>query len=142
MDDLLFDADTTPPLVEIDSPTFDQCVCHGSLVTVFGSVSDPDGTYGCDSLHYRPINADEDDPWVFVSSACGPFSGALHAFDTTPLAPGRYYLRVTGNNACGLESSDVTVIRIDASPPSLAFTEPTDGETVCGEVEFLSLIHI
>lgn len=130
IDDLEFDFDTTPPLIEIDSPPFDACVCGDSVVSIVGSVSDDNGTYECDRAEYRPINADPGDPWIQFGQACGAFSGTLHSWNTNGIPAGRYYLRVTGTNACGLSQSDVTVVRVDRSFGTLQLTPIT--EPLCG----------
>jgi hypothetical protein len=135
VDNLEFGQDTTPPEVEIDSPAFLSCVCGDDLVGIVGAVDDPDGDYNCDELWYRPVNAGPLDPWVFVSRACGAFTGTLHTLDSTPLSEGLYYVMVRGDNACGLTTADTTVIRIDRSPPGLAIAAPTENEVVCGQVE-------
>jgi hypothetical protein len=143
IDDLVFDLDTTPPTVELDSPTFDGCVCGDDVVPIVGTVGDADGDYQCDTASYRPVNADESDPWVEINTACGDFSGTLHDWDTTGVPAGRYYLRVVGANACGLTSSDVTVVRVDRSFGSVGITGfdgARDDGTLCGTVEVLGNI--
>ncbi|MBT8485416.1 MAG: hypothetical protein KJO43_07540 [Phycisphaerae bacterium] len=135
LDDLEFGADVTPPLVDISSPGFDACICGDTLVSIGGSVDDPDGDYGCDTLFYRPVNADADDPWVELSTACGAFTGTLHTWDTTGVPHGRYYLRVAGSNGCGLVSSDTTVVFVDRQFGSKGISAPTAGETICGTID-------
>lgn len=130
VDDLEFENDTTPPTVEIDSPAFDECVCGDSIVSIVGTVADDDGTYECDRAEYRPINADPGVPWTQIGQACGAFSGTLHSWNTTGIPAGRYYLRVTGENACGLSQSDVTVVRVDREFGTLQLTPIT--EPLCG----------
>ncbi|MBT8485304.1 MAG: hypothetical protein HKO59_01140 [Phycisphaerales bacterium] len=120
IDNLRFGADETNPTVELTSPDFDACVCGDSTVGIMGSVSDDDGVYDCDVAEYRPINADESDPWTQFGFACGPFTGTLHTLNTVGLAEGRYYVRITGTNECGLSASDLTVIRVDRSFGTIA----------------------
>jgi hypothetical protein len=146
IDDLVFDVDTTPPTVEIDTPVHNTCVCGDALVPIVGTVGDDDGDYQCDVLAYRRINADPGDPWVEMSTACGDFSGTLHQFDPRDLPDGGYYVRITGTNACDLTQSDVTVVRVDRSPPAPALTGfmggGRDADTVCGTVEVLGVTDI
>ena len=134
IDDLSFGADITPPIAEIDSPTFLSCAC--GVINIVGTVDEPDGTYERDWLHYRPVNADPIDPWILIGSFTSPFTGTLYSWDTSLIPHGTYFLRLTVRNECGMESSDVTAVRVDHNPPSINLTSPTDGESVCGMVEF------
>lgn len=136
IDDLRFGADTTPPVAEINSPNYGACVCNS--VNILGSANDPDGDYGQDMLHYRRINADPSEPWTLVGSFPGSpvTDGFLYSWNTTSIPHGRYYLRLTVENACGLQSSDVTTVLVDRAAPSINVVSPTAGALVCGTVEF------
>ena len=138
IDDLVFATDRTPPLVLIDAPLFGMCVCDDTIVTVFGEVYDPDGEYVGDELWYRSTAPGSG--WTFVNAASGPFSGPLHDWSTVGVPEGHYYLRVTGRNGCGLESTDVTTVRVDRSFGQLDVDSPASGETVCGVVNVSGLI--
>ncbi|MCZ6834736.1 MAG: hypothetical protein O7G85_03085, partial [Planctomycetota bacterium] len=134
LDDLRFSIDDTPPIAEIDSPGFLSCAC--GVISIIGTANDPDGTYEQDWLHYRKVNADPIDPWILIGSFVAPAVGTLYTWDTSSIPHGTYYLRLTVRNVCGMESSDVTAVRVDHNPPSLNIASPFDGETVCGEVCF------
>ena len=138
IDQLQFGADTTPPEVQIDQPTFDTCVCDDDLVLIVGSVDDPDGVYGCDELSYRSTAAGS--PWQFVDFGCGAFTGTLQQWDTTGIPAGRYYLRLTGRNECDLSTTDVTVVRVDRDFGTLNITEPSDSDLVCDVVAITGTI--
>ncbi len=133
IDDLRFGFDFTPPIARIDTPTFLSCVCDG--VSIIGEACDPDGAYGFDRLEYRPVDTEE---WTEVGSFTTPFCGGgqLYFFDAVGLADGFYDLRLTVQNACGLQSTDFAVVYVDraASPPDVR--TPIDGECVGGSVCF------
>ena len=75
------------------------------------------------------------DPWILIGTFTSPGVGiTLYNWDTTPIPHGVYYLRLTVRNACGLESSDVTAVRVDHVAPTVDLVVP--GPTVCGVVEF------
>jgi hypothetical protein len=136
IDDLLFNVDTTQPIVEIDEPLARQCVCDSVLIT--GSVDDPDGEYGCDELQYREQDAST---WTTASGVCGPFTGVLYNWDNSMLPGGYYFLRIVGNNACGLSNSDDTLVFVDKDPPTLNIRRPTPMQVVSGVVCFDGSIH-
>lgn len=112
IDDLTFDVDQTPPIAEISVPTYEACDCDNS-VSVRGRACDDDGVYGHDTLHYMPVGGTT---WTFVDSATTPqctVNGALYTWDTTAVADGCYFLRLTVENQCGLISEAVTVVCLD-----------------------------
>lgn len=129
IDDLQFDQDDTPPLVEIEEPSSRSCVCNP--VEVIGTVGDPDGIYVGDVLEYKQ---EGDADWQFVNAAFGPFSGTLYTWDTDMLS-GWTYLRVTGRNLCNLTASETRLVYLDRTPPGITLRSPTDesvvGQTVC-----------
>jgi len=139
IDDIQFTADDTPPEVQIDAPTFDTCVCDDGIVSVVGSVGDPDGVYQCDTLSYRSVAPGS--TWQTVDQLCGAFSGTLYNWSTTGVPAGRYYMRLTGRNECGLSTTDVTVVRVDRDFGTLNVTEPSDSDLVCDVVAITGTIN-
>lgn len=140
VDDLAYGENTTPPTVQIDSPAFDTCVCGDSSVSIVGSVADADGNYGCDVGQYRSINADPGDPWTTFGTACNEFTGTLYTLNTTSMAAGRYYVRVTGTDDCDASDSAVTVVRVDRDFGVVridGFDGGREDGTLCGTVEVL-----
>lgn len=142
VDDLAYGADTTPPTAEITSPTFLQCYCGDDMISVVGAACDDDGTYAFDMLEYRPVNAPASDPWTFIGSYTSPLcgEGPLYTVDASGLPSGALYLRLTVQNTCGLIESAITVVRIDRSPPGVAYDATLAGADVCGEVDICGSI--
>lgn len=135
IDDLQFGADTTPPIAEINSPSYGSCVCDS--VQIIGTANDPDGDYGQDMLHYRRVNSDSSEPWILIGSFTSPATDTvLYTWNTASIPHGSYYLRLTVENACGLQSTDVTAVFVDRVAPSINVLSPTDGTLACGTVEF------
>lgn len=128
IDDLTFQPDPTPPTAMITSPTASACVC-GS-VTIRGTANDVDGTYLSDTCEYRAAGSST---WTLIGSASTPVSnGVLYAWNTSGLAEGLYFVRLTVANATGLSSTDVTSVWISANFDTVNFTVPTViGGTVC-----------
>jgi hypothetical protein len=136
IDDLRFDIDTTPPTAQIDSPGYEACGC--SSVTVRGLACDSDGAYDRDVLEYRRVDALPGTPWASVGSANSPVCtpGNLYLWNTSAVAEGFYYLRLTVYNECGLSSSDQSVVYVDKSftlAPS-DVRSPVPGAVVGGDV--------
>ena len=116
IDDLAFGHDDTAPIAEIEAPLYEACSC--GTVPVRGRACDPDGAYGSDKLEYQRVDAAVGSPWTlvgsFTSPQCTP-NGLLYNWNTAPaaIADGLYYLRLTVVNACGLTSTDQTVVYVD-----------------------------
>ena len=114
--------DITPPVVDLDAPATLSCACD--LVDIVGSVSDPDGTYVGDQLEYRR----SDDPaWTVADSAIGARSGVLYTWDTSALAEGFYYVRVVGENECGLTASDSKFVFVSNTFGNAELRSPVSG---------------
>src|SRR5262245_7091002 len=85
IDDLRFDLDTTPPVVEITEPAFAACAC--GVVAIRGSVCEAESAYGGDRAEYRSVNAAAADPWQLIDD-CGTLGcelcagGLLYNWDT------------------------------------------------------------
>jgi hypothetical protein len=136
IDDLSFNADPTPPEVRIDSPAYGDCLC-GPTVTLTGITCDDDGGYDRDLLEYRPVGAAPGTPWTFVQEYVGTpvcTAGSLYTWDVSAIAHGRYYLRITAFNDCGMSASDVIDVFIDKTFGTVAVTSPVEQEEVCGVV--------
>jgi hypothetical protein len=134
IDDLQFALDTTPPTAEIDAPAYEGCVC--ASVQVRGLACDDDDTYASDRLEYRAADAAPDEPWVLIGEASSPVctSGLLYNWNTSGVPGGRYFLKLTVVNECGLESTDVTVAYVDRVFDTLEMREPDEGDIVGGKV--------
>jgi hypothetical protein len=134
IDDLLVGGDTTPPQAQIDSPAFEACSC--GTVTVRGIACDPDGAYAGDTLEYRGVDAPAGSAWTLIGSATTEVctSGLLYLWNTTALAHGHYYLRLTVTNACGLSNTAVTVAYVDRLFNTAVMRYPAEGGVIGGRV--------
>ncbi len=134
IDDLQFAVDSTPPTAEIDLPAYEACTC--TSVQVRGIACDEDGEYASDRLEYRAADAGPDDPWILAGEASVPVctSGTLYNWNASALPAGRYYLKLTVVNECGMESSDVTVAYVDRTLDTLEMRSPEEGRIVGGKV--------
>ena len=136
IDDLTFEVDSTPPLVDIDAPAYEACAC--GVVTITGIVCDDDGEYAQDKAEYRPVNAAPDEPWQPIGSCTGAFcevceADFLYSWNTDALPHGFYFVRLIATNACGLEASDVTVVYVDKQFDIVSLRSPQDGDIVGGD---------
>lgn len=130
IDDLTFEADTTPPIAEISYPGFNACICASELI-VRGRTCDDDGEYGADVLEYAPVTGGG---WLPIGSYTSPACDAnswLYTWNTSLVPEGTYYLRLTVTNKCGLSTNDVTVVTLDRSIDAAAIRRPT-AETILG----------
>jgi hypothetical protein len=127
IDDLTFDVDTTPPIAIISSPTDISAVCGTVLIS--GSAYDPDGTYDHDALEYKAANSDD---WTTIGSATTPVEdGHLYFWNTSSLAEGFYFLRLTVENDTHLSASDMAVVWVSQDFDTVSFTT---GSIVGGDV--------
>ncbi len=136
IDDLTFSCpDTTPPEATITSPAFEQCVC--GTVSVKGTACDVDDTYDNDKLEYLSVTAAPGTPWTLIGTASTPLcdNGTLYNWNTVPVPEGCYYLLLTVENTCGLESQALTVACVDRHFDDLEMRSPVSngiyGGTVC-----------
>lgn len=123
--------DQSPPVVTITSPATLACACD--LVNITGSVGDPDGTYVGDRLEVRRRGTTA---WTVVGAASGARSGVLYAWNTVGLPQDYYYLRIVGENECGLSASDSTFVYKPTSFDDLELRAPEDGGVYGGSVSF------
>lgn len=115
--------DTTPPTVEIDTPASFVCGCP--MVTITGTAQDTDGVYLGDELQYRRSDVAT---WTVANTAVGPRVGTLYTWTPGALPEGWYFLRVVGENECGLTASDSTIVRVSASFDDLEVRQPQNGQ--------------
>lgn len=124
--------DNTPPDAEIQSPLPFACVC--GLVEIIGIADDRDGTYESDRAEYRPALGGT---WTLIGEAFSPVpppGGILYVWDTTGLAQGFYFIRLTVNNTAGLSTTVITIVWVDKQFDNLSFTSPANGTVVGGTV--------
>ena len=126
---------STPPEIQISSPLYESCAC-GSSVAVHGLSCDPEG-FDHDTLEYLAVNAAAGTPWTLVDSAMTPqctAGGTLYYWNTTSIAEGCYYLRVTSYNDCGATSSATTVVCVDRTVDTPTVRSPVDAAILGGNV--------
>ena len=114
--------DTTPPIVEIDSPGTLTCACD--IVPITGTVGDSDGVYEGDILQYRASGAAA---WTTAANAVGPRAGVLYNWNTAALSQGFYFIRIVGRNECGLTDSDSTFVYVSKSFGNVDLRSPSPG---------------
>lgn len=133
IDDLVFNVDTTPPTVYISAPITDACACGSVLVR--GVTCDSDGAYGSDKAEYLGVDAAPGTAWTLIDEATVPVctEGLMYSWNTSALPAGRYFLRVTATNACGLTASDVTTVYVDRTFDSLAVRYPLNNQVIGGQ---------
>jgi len=136
IDDLVFGADPTPPIVEITDPPARSCVCE--QFPIMGNAIDPDGVYLGDFLEYRKESTTG---WTLATFRVGPATGLLYQADASALPGGWYFLRVTGLNGCNLPASDSTSVYVDKLPPIQVVRSPGNGAVVGGTVCFDGSVH-
>jgi hypothetical protein len=124
--------DTTPPTVEIDAPASFACDC--SPIQITGTAIDGDGTYVGDRLEYRRSDVAA---WTTAAVSAVPRVGVLYNWAVPgALTEGWYFLRVVGENDCGLSASDTTVVRISRVFDSAVLRSPSNGNILGGRVCF------
>lgn len=121
IDDLTFDPDPTPPEAIITSPTEWQCVC--GVFSVTGTAQDPDGPFLNRLLQY---SAEPGGPWTTIStSSTEVASGILGSWNTTALAEGTYFLRLTSTNATEARTSTVMPCWVSRNFDTVDFSLPS-----------------
>ena len=128
------DPDTTPPVARIDSPAYESCAF--GYVAVHGVACDFDGDYGMDKLEYLAVDAPLDTPWTLIGSYTQPKceSGYLYPWNTSALAAGEYFLRLTVTNAAGLSSAALVKAHVGKPVETVEIRFPEDAAVVGGQV--------
>jgi hypothetical protein len=124
--------DSTPPVVSITAPAQLSCVCNPAAIT--GTAYDPNGFDGYD-VEY---SANPNGPWTLISSsntAVNP-AGVLASWNTTGVAQGYYFLRLTAFNTTGLENSVTSIVFVDKQFDTVDVRGPQTGNILGGGVCF------
>jgi len=144
IDDLALcdEANTTDPVIILTEPASFQCVCSGQTVSVSGTIdaSGGCGSHASDLLEYR--SATTGSPWTTIA---GPYSslpnggdaytGLLYSFSVPASLPGGYYFfRAKVYNDAGRSGSEVFLLYVDRSAPSISVTQPADNAIVRSNV--------
>lgn len=139
IDELAYQADTTPPEVDILSPSLNSCLAPNAPFDLFGRVCDPDGEYVGDALEYRHADAVPSTPWISLGAFSGSVCEGGVLYDQVLLPAGLsgdVLLRLTGRNLDGLQSSATTVVHLDAAMPTVDLRFPLAGQVVRAGVCF------
>jgi len=123
--------DTTPPVVDITSPTSFACGCLN--ITISGTASDPDGEYLGDVLEYRRSDQNE---WTVAGTSNVPRTGTLYTWNTAALTEGYYFVRVTGRNECNVSTSDTVMVRVNKYFDTIELRSPPNAAVLGGTVCF------
>lgn len=121
--------DATPPTVRIDAPAALDCACD--IVDITGAVADADGAYVGDRLEIRRRGTTS---WTAVDTALGPRAGVLYTWDVSGLPQDYYYVRIVGENECGLTASDTAFVYVSPSFENIELRAPAEGGTYGGNV--------
>lgn len=132
IDDVQYEADLTPPAVNITTPTDDSCVCQS--VQVVGTSCESDGTYVEDSLEFSTT---PNGPWTLVATddvnKCA--SQVMYVWNASAQPSGYYYLRFHAINEDQLETTVLRRVFLDRTGPGLSMRSPVTsgiyGGTVC-----------
>jgi len=129
IDDLTYNVDTTAPFAEITSPAQLACVCNST--PIIGSAYDVDGPITRWQLHRKGLGATS---WVFVGSGTSEVTNSTLATWTTAAGDGYYTLRLTVENACGVETVWTTDVYLNKAFNSLSLRSPVNGAILGGTV--------
>lgn len=127
IDDLTYNVDNTAPFAEITSPAQLACVCNSTVVS--GSAYDVDGPITRWQLHRKGLGATS---WVLFGSGTSEVTNNALATWTTAAGDGYYTLRLTVENACGVETVTTTDVYLNKAFNSLSLRSPVNGSLVGG----------
>ncbi len=132
IDDLQVGRDLTPPVAQIASPDGMTCVCSG--VSIVGSANDPES-----DVNWR-LERKSVDPavtaWTLIRVSTVEIDGAELSqwFPAGSADAGFYFLRLTVENTCGLESVATAVVYLDKQAPTTTLRFPATGTVVGGDI--------
>lgn len=131
------------PKAALSTPALASCVCRGTSISVTGlSFDTTPGAYINDRLEFSPGQGTG--PWTLIGVSTTPVStlGFLSNFNTAPLEPGVYTLRLTVISTTGTASATTSFVLQHPVPAAPAITLRNSGmptstsfiRTVCGEI--------
>jgi hypothetical protein len=133
LDEIEYEADLTPPAVNITTPTDDSCVCQ--MVQVIGTSCETDGTYVEDTLEYATT---PNGPWTLVASddvnKCS--SQLMYVWNASAQPSGYYYLRFHAVNEDEQETTVLRRVFLDRTGPGLVVRSPVASGIYAGTVCF------
>lgn len=124
--------DSTPPVVSIASPTALGATCNPAAIT--GTAYDPNG-FDSYELEYQPTSGGS---WTSIGmfNTAVSSTGNLASWNTTGVAQGWYFLRLTAYNTTGLSNTVTTVVFIDKQFDTVDVRSPQTGNILGGTVCF------
>ena len=123
--------DNTPPVVTITSPQSLGFTCNPA--TIVGSVTD---SGGLDNYKVE-YSASPNGPWTLISQSTTPVSNAtLATWNTSAVAQGWYYLRVTATNTSNLQSVVSSLVFVDKQFDTVDLRSPGANQLLGGSVCF------
>ncbi len=124
--------DSTPPVVSITAPTALANNCNP--VTIVGTAYDPQGF----DNYVVEYATNPNGPWTQITSSTNDVNpaGTLAMWNTTAIASGYYFVRLTAENTSGMTNSVTSVVYVDRTAPNTDLRSPTTsnnplGGTVC-----------
>ncbi len=125
-------ADPTPPVAMLASPASFSCGCD--VVQIVGTAMDSDDGLRNYTLEYRPASGG---PWTFIAdSTTQAVNAVLADWNTTSMAQGYYFLRLTAKNGCGQVDTDTQVVWLDGSFDTLTLGSPAPNGVYAGLICF------
>lgn len=142
IDDLTFCdvLDASDPVASITAPADLSCICPGTALLVSGTIgAGACGAYSSDRMEYRSISAPDwtiaEGPYTSLPGSGDDFTGTLYAWQIpSTLATGYYYFRSVVENAAGRSSSDVVLLYLDRTAPTVVHDSPVSGGLVRANV--------
>lgn len=124
--------DSTPPVVSIASPGALGATCNPATIT--GTAFDPNGFDSYD-LEYQPTSGGS---WTSIGTFNTAVSstGTLATWNTSAVAQGWYFLRLTAYNTTGLSNTVTTVVFVDKQFDTVDLRAPQTGNILGGTVCF------
>ncbi len=121
--------DTTPPVVEVTSPT--PFGCASGIVPIQGSAADDEGL----DEYVVEWSTHPSGPWTLIAAQSTPVvNGLLADWDTAGVPHGHTFLRVTGTNFSGQQYSYTTTVFIDQAFALAELRAPVMGAILGGTV--------
>lgn len=123
--------DNTPPVVSITAPASLGFTCNPATIT--GTVIDGGGL---DSFKVE-YSASPNGPWTLISESTSPVSNnTLATWNTTAVAQGWYYIKVTATNTSGLQTVVSSLVFVDKAFDDVTLRSPISSQLLGGTVCF------
>jgi len=111
----------TPPIATLSAPPALGAGCTCLPVDVVGTAGDPDGTFESYRLEYANAAGGA---WTLIQSGTNPVSNGVLGTWSHFGGSGYHLLRLTARNTCGMETTAVRAVYVDAGFDTLDFRYP------------------